>query len=51
MGEGFWGSRDAQNEGRSRDEDGSCQVAGMWKVVRAVDKQLVESPMGAASEY
>ena len=30
---------------------GRSQVAGMWEAVRTVNKQLVESPMGAMSEY
>jgi hypothetical protein len=51
MGGGCLASWDAQSEGRSGDEDGSWYVAEMWEVVWAVNKQLVESPMGAASEY
>ena len=46
-------SRDAQSESGGRDEDGRSQVAGrrsqvegMWEAMHAVNKQLVESPMG-----
>ena len=39
MGGGCLASRDAQSEGRSRDEDGSRCVAGMgqWEAARAVN--------------
>jgi hypothetical protein len=33
-----------------RTVDNRLKVAGMWEAVWAVNKQLVDSPMGAASE-
>jgi hypothetical protein len=52
MGGGYLASRDGQSEGRSRDRNGSLQVAGMREAaVRAVNKQLIESPMQAVSKY
>ena len=42
MDEGCLASWGAQNEGRSRNENGSSWVAGMGEAAREVNKQLVE---------
>ena len=49
--EGASALRDARSERRSRGGNGSWYVTEMWEAVRAVNKQLVESPMRAASVY
>ena len=49
MGEGCLVSREAQSEGRGRNENGNWKVVRMREAVRTVIKQLVESQIEAMS--